>query len=206
MNSNAVIYAWLAYCIIMSSTLWILSQKSVYFVRYFNRNWHLPICLSLSALLVFLTFPYLYGVFGEPSVLTCVLVILFACNRVLNRPVFINRRALWWLLTCSMVVVLSALGVGSVVGMDFYHHYADGGSVSWHYAFFALVFVVAFYLDKRTLISAWLCLLGAVFSVMNSHFILDYIADIWLFMLFWGMLMANVKRVLQKWLQSAKVA
>lgn len=146
-------------------------------------KWHFMVGFVLSVVVTALCFKRVHGIFGEPSVLTVSLCLFYVSTQVAGTRFLVNQQALCWFGLSTFVIVLMSLGALSGIGVDFYHHYTDVQSVIYHYGAFALVFVVAFYLDKKTLILAWICLVAYVSSLMNSQFILDYVADVWLFLL-----------------------
>lgn len=166
--------------------------------------------------LVFLyfAFDYVHGVFGTPSVLTTLLCLFYILDflkssilrisiknnvayPLINKTWIIHQKARNFFYITSALIILSSLGIGTNVFIISYHHYMDKLSIFVHFGFLSFVFMIAFYFDKKTLIIAYLCLLAYLGNIMNNVFILNYIADVWLFLLALCVVVQYIKRFIQ---------
>lgn len=189
LHSHSLIYAAFAYgCMAIFLFLYLNNfvKKSIQPTAYLYK-YRLAFLLFIVVILV-ANFQYVYGIFDKPSVLTCLLCLFYSIHQIkntyLNKYIntdylYFNTKSLYWFYAMAFCIILSSLGVG----IDIYHRYFNLSSIFWHFAVFVFVFVGAFYFDKKTLIIAYVCLFAYVCHLMNTAFILDYIADIWLFLL-----------------------
>lgn len=141
------------------------------------------ISVLLSILLLGVFYKIIFGIFSEPSLLTVMLCVSYGLSIVLNNEALkMDKKALNLFAGFAFFLILTSIGVFIDFNIDFYHHYIDEKSLLIHYTLFGLLFIIATFLDKKCILLAWGCLLGFVFGVMNSGFILDYVADFWQFM------------------------
>lgn len=150
-----------------------------YFLSKINRWWAcVPILVGLGA-----CFDWIYGVFGVPSVLTLALAMSYLIQKLTGKAVLVNQKTQAWFGAVAVLIVLMALGVFNAIGVDVYHRF-DGVSLVVQYAMVAITFVVAYFLDNKSSWLAWAVLLMVLCNPMQSLGVLDYVADIWLFV--WG--------------------
>lgn len=150
-----------------------------YFLSKINRWWAcVPILVGLGA-----CFDWIYGVFGVPSVLTLALAMSYLIQKLTGKAVLVNQKTQAWFGAVAVLIVLMALGVFNAIGVNVYHRF-DGVSLVVQYAIIAMIFVVAYLLDNKSSWLAWAVLLMVLCNPMRSLGVLDYVADIWLFV--WG--------------------
>lgn len=163
-----------------------------HFLFKINRWWAcLPILVGLGA-----CFDWIYGVFGVPSVLTLALAMSYLIQKLTGKAVLVNQKTQAWFGAVAVLIVLMALGVFNAIGMDVYHRF-DGVSLVVQYAIIAMIFVVAYFLDNKSSWLAWAVLLMMLCHPMQSLGVLDYVADIWLFV--WG-----IAFFVKKWIQKLR--
>lgn len=189
-----ILYVTISYVILFFCFgIWMvkrLNNSSYYFIKnsdFFifmsaKKYRHLFLILCVVMLVFGVFFERVYGIFGEPSALTLGLSGSYVIQYIFNKNICISKKALSWFGLMAFFIVLMALGVFSKLGIDFYHRYFDDLSLAIHYLFFMIIFAVALVLDKKNFWLAWFVLLAFTFSIMNSHIILDYVADVWLFL------------------------
>lgn len=181
-------YPIIAYGILLwASLIWLIHRpitSRIHQLFYYASKPKYSFGLAIVGILTaFFGLTYWLGIFGEPSVLTVLLALGYALNHSFHLPYFaLNKSAQVCLGVGALLIVLTSLGSFIEVGVDFYHH-TLGVNLVWHYVIFALIWLVAMYHDKKALMLGWVCLVGFALSVMQSPFILDYMADVWLF--FW---------------------
>lgn len=149
------------------------------------RSWQCEewLCTVISVVAVDLGFPYLLGIFGEPSVLTVALSFLFLFNQLPNR-------ASLWSFTLGAWSIIGA----TLLGWSLYHDNQHTLMLVGQYIWFLFIFAWAIYWDKRAAYAMVLCVLGVMGSVMSSQMILDYVADVWLLLWSVGLLCQGVIR------------
>lgn len=194
MTTLPILYATIAYIVLfLFLGIWVanaLNQTTYRFIKendFFiflmaKKSRHLCFFIILIITVLTVLFDWIYGVFGEPSVLTLALTALYVGEYIANKPLTLNKKAVSWFGIVAFFIVLTALGAFIGIGIDFYHRYFDGVSLAIHYVIVAVMFGVALMLDKKSLWLAWFVLLGFVVSLMSSVVVLDYVSDIWLFM------------------------
>lgn len=163
-----------------------------HFLFKINRWWVcVPILVGLGA-----CFDWIYGVFGVPSVLTLALAMSYLIQKLTGKAVLVNQKTQAWFGAVAVLIVLMALGVFNAIGVDVYHRF-DGVSLVVQYAIIAMIFVVAYLLDNKSSWLAWAVLLMVLCHPMQSLGVLDYVADIWLFV--WG-----IAFFVKKWIQKLR--
>lgn len=163
-----------------------------HFLSKINRWWAcVPILVVLGS-----CFESIYGIFGVPSVLTLALAMSYLIQKLTGKAVLVNQKTQAWFGAVAVLIVLMALGVFNAIGVDVYHRF-DGVSLVVQYAIIAMIFVVAYLLDNKSSWLAWAVLLMMLYNPMQSLGVLDYVADIWLFV--WG-----IAFFVKKWMQKLR--
>lgn len=167
-----------------------------HFLFKINRWWVcVPILVVLGS-----CFESIYGIFGVPSVLTLALAMSYLIQKLTGKAVLVNQKTQAWFGAVAVLIFLMALGVFNAIGVDVYHHF-DGVSLVVQYAIIAMIFVVAYLLDGKSSWLAWAVLWMMLCHPMQSLGVLDYVADIWLFV--WGAGFA-IKQIINKMLVLTK--
>lgn len=191
-------YAVVAYVVMLLTVLCFCYQKNRQRLPI-KPNFALLAMIVVSVAVVLGYLPIWQGVFALPSALTVALCIYFlVVSLSCGRYTPISRRALVWYSMVAWGIVWSALGALPIFGVDIYHQYLLDWHIIVHYVIFLLVFLVGYLLDKKTVVLAWFCLLALMLSLQNSQFVLDYVADVWLFMLGLWLFIRWLGRVLKR--------
>lgn len=185
-----IVYPLLAYGILGLALFIIVWEKNQYRLThnipkklhaiFYCQHTIIILGLLLSIFLVASFYKILYGVFYQPAVLTVLLALCVVVNFYTKAKTAIQQKAIRVLVGFSSLLCVMSLGFW-LDGANVYHQHFDGFSIAGQYVIFMAMFVIGYIFDKKVMLLAWGCLLAFLANVMYSPFILDYVADFWLF-------------------------
>lgn len=195
----AVVYNWLG----QASVLWLALHVFVkkYALTKLPSAWQAYYGIGLFLLVaIIVALPLggmslsavMQGVFAVPSVLTVSLILLVVLIytpvcRCLSTAFYQNTQAWIYIFVMNVLILMASSGV-----LPFYHYH---GNVALTVISFALViglFLALGRLHRHWVIVAWAVALGAWLGVQNTNNVLNTVADIWLLVFSFGVIVKSI--------------